>query len=65
MEGLSVVAISYYLIGIVAKLLEGLSDYLPGMDVKLVSLISIPVVMGLVWYAVRRLRHKILKSVGE
>ena len=29
-EGLSVVAISYYLIGIVAKLIEGLGEYLPG-----------------------------------
>ncbi len=64
-EGLSVVAISYYMIGIVTKLIEGLGAYLPGLDVKLVSMISIPVVVGLVWYGVRRLRHKILKSVGE
>jgi uncharacterized membrane-anchored protein len=63
-EGLSVVAISYYLIGIVSKLLEGLGAY-AHFDAKLTSLISIPVVVALVWYAVRRLRHKILKSVGE
>ena len=64
-EGLSVVAISYYLIGIVTKLIEGLGGYAPGVDVKLVSLVSIPVVVGLVWYGVRRLRHRILKQSGE
>jgi uncharacterized membrane-anchored protein len=63
-EGLSVVAISYYLIGIVTKLIEGLGGYAPGVDVKLVSLVSIPVVVGLVWYGVRRLRHRILKQSG-
>ena len=61
-EGLSVVAISYYLIGIVAKLIEGLGEYLPGLDTKLVSLISIPVVVAGVWFGVRRLRHRIMKS---
>ncbi len=63
-EGLSVVAISYYLIGIVSKLLEGLGGYAQ-FDAKLLSLISIPVVVALVWYGVRRLRNRILKSVGE
>ena len=61
-EGLSVVAISYYLIGIVAKLIEGLGEYLPGLDTKLVSLISIPVVVAGVCFGVRRLRHRIMKS---
>ena len=64
-EGLSVVAISYYLIGIVSKLIDGLGEFLPGIDTKLVSLISIPVVVGTVWFGVRRLRHRILKSTAE
>jgi uncharacterized membrane-anchored protein len=64
-EGLSVVAISYYLIGIVTKLLEGLGGYLPGIDMKLVSLISIPVVVAAVWYGVRRLRNRIMKSIKD
>ena len=64
-EGLSVVAISYYLIGIVAKLLEGLGGYAPGIDVKLSSLISIPLVVAAVWYGVRRLRHRILTAAKE
>ena len=44
----SVVAISYYLIGIVAKLLEGMASYVPAFDAKLASLFSIPVVVLLV-----------------
>ena len=63
-EGLSVVAISYYLLGIVSKLLEGLGGYAQ-FDAKLLSLISIPVVVALVWYGVRRLRRRILKSVRK
>lgn len=64
-EGLSVVAISYYLIGIVSKLIEGLGVYVPGIDTKLLGLVSIPVVVALVWLGVRRLRHRILKSAAE
>ncbi|MGL6183365.1 MAG: DUF3422 family protein [Aestuariivirga sp.] len=59
-EGLSVVAISYYMIGIVTKLIEGLGSYVPALDTKLLSLLSIPVVVLVVWLGVRRLRHRIL-----
>jgi uncharacterized membrane-anchored protein len=61
-EGLSVVAISYYLIGIVGKLIEGLEKYLPGLDTKLAGLVSIPVVVGLVWFGVRRVRKRVLHA---
>ncbi len=64
-EGLSVVAISYYLIGIVAKLIEGLGAYAHGIDTKFVSLVSIPIVVAGVWIGVRRLRHRIMKSAGK
>jgi uncharacterized membrane-anchored protein len=60
-EGLSVVAISYYLIGILSKLIEGLGDY-ARTDTKLVSLLIIPFVVLIVWYGVRRLRKHILSA---
>ena len=63
-EGLSVVAISYYLIGIVSKLIEGAGDY-ANVNTKLIGLITIPVVVLLVFYGVRRLRKRILKSAGD
>ncbi len=61
-EGLSVVAISYYMIGIVAKLFEGLGGLLPWLDVKLAGLVSIPLVVAAVWYGVRRLRRRVLRA---
>lgn len=60
-EGLSVVAISYYLIGIIGKLIDGLGDQLK-FDTKPISLLSIPLVVLAVWYAVRRLRKKIMSK---
>jgi hypothetical protein len=63
-EGLSVVAISYYLIGILGKLIDGFGAY-AHVETKLVSLLSIPVVVFIVWYGVRRLREHILRSPAE
>jgi uncharacterized membrane-anchored protein len=60
-EGLSVVAISYYMIGILGKLIDGLGAYMQA-DMKIVSLLSIPLVVLAVWYAVRRLRNRIMRS---
>lgn len=60
-EGLSVVAISYYLIGILSKLIEGFGSY-AHTDTKLVSLLIIPLVVLIVWYGVRRLRKHILSA---
>jgi uncharacterized membrane-anchored protein len=58
-EGLSVVAISYYLIAIIAKFLEGVGGRLEGFDDKLASWVSIPLVVVLVWWAMRRVRRRI------
>ena len=58
-EGLSVAAISYYVIGIVGKIIDGVADYVPVGDVKLANLIAIPLVITVVWLAVRRLRRRI------
>lgn len=62
-EGLSVVAISYYLIGILGKLIEGFGTY-AHVETKLISLLSIPAVVFLVWYGIRRMKKHILSS-GE
>jgi uncharacterized membrane-anchored protein len=60
-EGLSVVAISYYLIGILSKLIEGLGTY-AHVETKLINIVIIPIVLFLVWYGIRRLRKHILSS---
>ena len=58
-EGLSVVAISYYAINIAAKLIEGLAVYFPNLDIKLIELISIPVIVIVVGFAIWRVHAKL------
>jgi uncharacterized membrane-anchored protein len=58
-EGLSVVAISYYTISIIAKLVEEAAHYLPWMDGGLIKLASIPIVLLGVWWALKRLRKRL------
>lgn len=57
-EGLSVVAISYYAIGIVSYLLTALSGLVHGLEVKLWTGIAAPVVLLAVYLAMRRLRSR-------
>ena len=63
-EGLSVVAISYYGIGIVTKLIDALGERLHA-DVKLAEIIAIPLVIAIVWGSIRRMRYRILRSEVE
>ena len=58
-EGLSVVAISYYAISIAAKLIEGLAVYLPWLDIKLAELISIPVIVTCVALGIWRVHRRL------
>lgn len=55
-EGLSVVAISYYLLGLIGYLAKGLKSVGLPVDYDLAGLIGLPVVAGAVWLGVRRLR---------
>jgi uncharacterized membrane-anchored protein len=58
-EGLSVVAISYYLIAIVSKLLEAAAEYVPWLHARIVSLLIIPLVLVFVWLAIRSIRRRV------
>lgn len=53
-EGLSVFAISYYLLGILKILTDGL---FPESEHRLLGAIAVPIVLASVWLSVRRLRH--------
>jgi uncharacterized membrane-anchored protein len=63
-EGLSVAAISYYIIGIVEKLLDSAASLAPVLASKPVELLSIPAIIAVVWYAVRRLRRRVLSDTA-
>jgi uncharacterized membrane-anchored protein len=54
-EGLSVAAISYYVVGLFGYLAKALSHYLP-MDATTLTGFFVPVAVVAVWYVVRRIR---------
>jgi uncharacterized membrane-anchored protein len=55
-EGLSVVAITYYLLGVIGYLVKGLAHLGAPINYDLAELIGVPVVAGAVWLGVRRVR---------
>lgn len=61
-EGLSVAAISYYLVGLVGYATKGVAAAGMPLPVDLVVGLSIPVVILLVWLAVRRVRRRLGSS---
>ncbi len=61
-EGLSVVAISYYAISIIGLIVKHSGKWLPGIDSALLNLIGIPVVILAVWWLVRRMRRRIHRA---
>jgi uncharacterized membrane-anchored protein len=63
-EGLSVAAISYYVVGLFGYLVKGLHDanLLP-LDPALVTGAFVPVAVALVWWVVRRTRSRHIKGV--
>ncbi|MGF1550104.1 MAG: DUF3422 family protein [Sphingomonadaceae bacterium] len=56
-EGLSIVAISYYAVGLIAFIVAGIET---GIDEELVVALAVPPVVLVVWLAVLRLRRKVL-----
>jgi len=59
-EGLSVVAISYYAVSLVGYLLYPIAGVLGLSKGMLLAIATLPVV-GLVWWAIHRIREKIEK----
>ena len=55
-EGLSVAAISYYIVGLIGYGVKGLASMGLELDENLAVALSVPVVIGLIWWIVRRIR---------
>ncbi len=62
-EGLSVAAISYYLVGLVKYLAESARSFGMDLNATLVTGVSVPVAVLAVWFGLRRLKRK-LKQVS-
>lgn len=55
-EGLSVAAISYYVVGLTGYIAKGLKAAGLGVDDKIVVALAVPVVVAAIWWVVRRIR---------
>jgi len=58
-EGLSVVAISYYALGIINVMLEPIVDYIPDFNITLTTALCAPIVITAVFFSIRRIRKSI------
>jgi len=61
-EGLSVVAMSYYLLGMISYLAKGAQGFGATLDPFVVVTVAFPCVVAAVWYGVRRVRRSITKA---
>jgi len=61
-EGLSVVVLSYYLLGLVAYGLKGLKASGVELDTEFATGLAIPIVLGIVFIVVRRIHHSVDKE---
>ena len=57
-EGLSVAAVSYYVVGLIGYLAKGLKPDAVPVGVERIVAISVPVVVAVVWLVVRRIRKR-------
>ncbi|MFM7396978.1 MAG: DUF3422 family protein [Gammaproteobacteria bacterium] len=64
-EGLSVAAITYYIVALIKILADGLAESGWPLDAGIVTAISIPVVGGLVFTAVRKVRRSVARQTGS
>ena len=61
-EGLSVAAVTYYVVGLVGTLARGVESMGVPLNQSLVSAVSIPIVAGVAYMGIRQLRKKISRE---
>jgi len=57
-EGLSVAAISYYVVGLFGYVVKGLHDEGLGVNVSLATALFVPVAVAAIWFVLRRIRRR-------
>ena len=57
-EGLSVAAVSYYVVGLFGYLVKGLHDEGAPVDISLATALFVPVAVLAIWWMVRRIRRR-------
>ena len=61
-EGLSVIAIGYYGVGLIGYALKGLEKSGLAIDATLGMAIALPFVVGITWFALRRIKKRVMGS---
>lgn len=61
-EGLSVAAVTYYVVGLVGILAKGVQSMGVPLDLPMVTAVSIPIVAGVAFMGIRQLRKKIARE---
>jgi len=61
-EGLSVAAISYYMVGLVGYLLSGLPLESWHLDKKILMAVAVPTVVATVWWMTQHIKHRLIKD---
>ncbi len=64
-ETLSIVAVTYYMVGLVGFTVDGLNEIGLFLNTDLIKAVSIPVVAAAVFLVVRRVRKRVARAVGE
>ena len=59
-EGLSVVAVSYYALGLIAKVVEGAAELAPRIHAHIVTAALAPAVLGAAWFVIHHMKRRIL-----
>ena len=57
-EGLSVAAVSYYVVGLFAYLAKGAEGYMLGLSATAATALFVPVALAAIWLVVRRIRRQ-------
>ncbi len=62
-EGLSIAAVSYYIVGLIAYIFKGVKDagYI-SLDPGILTALSVPAVLFLMWLVIRRIRREQVKD---
>ena len=63
-EGLSVVAISYYGVSLLGHMLEGIEPYAPALHASMIVSVATPLILTGTWFCLHRLRNAVMRQPG-
>ncbi len=62
-EGLSIAAITYYVVGLGGYVAKAAHTWWPALSVELTQAVAIPLTAGLLWWGIGRVRARIARRI--